>query len=90
MTILSAKPASRLRLFLSLDCMVLPTSTVEDGEALVEKTAQLLDHPAYMMFQGRRLLSTFGGESASFGGWGWEGFLQRLNQRLGQEVSSLV
>lgn len=86
MTLLSPDPSSRLKLFLSLDCTVLPTSTTEDGQALLDKTVQLLRHPAYMLFQGRKLLSTFGGERAEFGGWGWEGWLERLNRELGEEV----
>jgi glucan endo-1,3-alpha-glucosidase len=53
---------------------------------LLDKTAKLLRHPAYMLFKGRSLLSTFGGERADFGGWGWEGWLERLNQELGEEV----
>jgi hypothetical protein len=87
MTLLSPEPSSRLKLFLSLDCTVLPTSTTADGQALLDKTVQLLRHPAYMLFQGKRLLSTFGGERAEFGGWGWEGWLERLNRELGGEVS---
>jgi glucan endo-1,3-alpha-glucosidase len=39
-----------------------------------------------MLFQGRKLLSTFGGERAEFGGWGWAGWLDRLNRELGEEV----
>jgi len=64
----------------------LPTSTTADGQALLDKTVQLLRHPAYMLFQGKKLLSTFGGERAEFGGWGWEGWLERLNRELGEEV----
>jgi glucan endo-1,3-alpha-glucosidase len=87
LTLLSSNPSSRLKLFLSLDCTVLPTATAEDGQVLLDKTVELLRHPGYMLFQGRRLLSTFGGESANFGGWGWEGWLKRLNQELGGKVS---
>jgi hypothetical protein len=89
MTLLSPDPSSRLKLFLSLDCTVLPTSTTADGQALLEKTVQLLRHPAYMLFQGKKLLSTFGGERAEFGGWGWEGWLERLNREMGEEVGRL-
>jgi hypothetical protein len=39
-----------------------------------------------MRFQGKVLLSTFGGESASFGTMGWEGWLQALRAELGDEV----
>ena len=86
MTLLSPNLSSRLKLFLSLDCTVLPTSTTENGQALLDKTVQLLRHPSYMLFQGKKLLSTFGGERAEFGGWGWEGWLERLNRELGEDV----
>ena len=89
MTLLSPNSSSRLKLFLSLDCTVLPTSTTADGQALLDKTVQLLRHPSYMLFQGKKLLSTFGGERAEFGGWGWEGWLERLNRELGEEVGRL-
>jgi len=39
-----------------------------------------------MRFQGKVLLSTFGGESASFGTMGWEGWLQALKAELDDEV----
>lgn len=76
--------ASRLRLFLSLDCTVLPTSTVEDGQALQVKVRQLLDLGAqgYLHYRGEPLLSTFGGESASFGGQGWEGWLRGIGHEV--------
>jgi glucan endo-1,3-alpha-glucosidase len=83
---LSATPQSRLKLLLSLDCTVLPTSTADDARALIAKVASLLKSKASMRFQGKVLLSTFGGESASFGTMGWEGWLQALRAELGDEV----
>lgn len=77
---------SRLRLFLSLDCMVLPTTSAQNGQSLLAIVGDLIKQPSYLQYMGRPLLSTFGGESASFGGSGWKGWLQDLTQSTGHEV----
>lgn len=80
---------TRLRLFLSLDCMVLPTTSLLDGQKLLGNIADLIKQPMYLQYRGRPLLSTFGGESAAFGGSGWEGWLRDLTHTLGNQVCLL-
>lgn len=81
---------SRLRLFFSLDCTVLPTATAEDGRAVQSSIEGMLKSPSYLRYRGQPLLSTFGGESASFGGHGWEGWLRALRESLGEEASDAI
>jgi glucan endo-1,3-alpha-glucosidase len=65
---------------------VFPDSTEADGQALRERALRLLKEERYLHWKGRRVLSTFGGHGASFGGEGWEGWLRSLNQGLGEKV----
>ena len=55
---------------------------------MLEVVANLVKQPAYLQYKGRPLLSTFGGESAAFGGSGWEGWLKDLSQSLGDQASA--
>lgn len=46
----------------------------------------MLKSPSYLRYRGEPLVSTFGGESAGFGGQGWGEWLGSLNRGLGEEV----
>jgi glucan endo-1,3-alpha-glucosidase len=69
-----------------MDMNVLPSSTEGDGQALRGKVRGLLREERYLRWKGQRMLSTFGGHGALFGGEGWEGWLRSLNQELGEKV----
>lgn len=66
---------------------VQPSTTTQDGDALLEKVVSLMSYSGYMRKDGELLLSTFGGHSASFGEAGWAHWLNQLNRRVGQKVS---
>lgn len=74
-------------MFLSLDMNVLPSQTAVEAEQLLEKVVGLMRRDGYLRYQGRLILSTFGGHDKTFGGMGWEGFLSEVQQRLGERVS---
>ena len=82
----SAGSSRPFKAFLSLDMNVLPSSSEENGAKLVDMVLELMQHDGYLRYRGGPLLSTFGGHQASFGGWGWQGFLDRLNEKLGGRV----
>lgn len=74
------------QMFLSLDMMVLPSTFREDAAALRESALAVMRKPDYLRFRGKKVLSTFGGQDASFGGLGWAAWLQSLQRALGEEV----
>ncbi|GFZ45246.1 hypothetical protein JCM24511_02972 [Saitozyma sp. JCM 24511] len=82
----STSASAPFSLFLSMDMNVLPCSTEADGQALRDKASRLLKEERYLHWKGRRVLSTFGGQGASFGGAGWGGWLRSLKQELGEKV----
>lgn len=69
---------------------VLPSQTVEDGIKLLEAVAGFIDSPAQMLYDGRPILSTFGGHQVSFGGMGWEGWLRQLSAKSLRTVSRMI
>lgn len=69
-----------------MDMNVLPKQTDEDGERLRVKVSELLKQDGYLHWQGRKVLSTFSGHDASFGGKGWEGWLRDCEMSLGEKV----
>jgi glucan endo-1,3-alpha-glucosidase len=71
-----------------MDMNVLPSSTEAEGQALRDKVLRLLREEGYLRWRGGRVLSTFGGHGALFGGEGWEGWLRSLSQELGEKVGS--
>lgn len=71
-----------------MDMNVLPSSTAEDGANLSKKMLELLEQDGYLCWEGRKVLSTFSGHEASFGGMGWEGWLEGLNRELKEKVSA--
>lgn len=75
-------------MFLSMDMMVLTSATREDADVLRGKVLALMRKPDYLRYRGMKVLSTFGGQDASFGGMGWAAWLQALRQDLGEEVSA--
>lgn len=75
-------------MFLSMDMMVLPSATRQDADALRSKVLAVMRKPDYLRFRGKKVLSTFGGQDASFGGMGWAAWLQALRQDLGEEVGA--
>ena len=77
------------KVFLSLDMNVLPSSTTEEADKLLEMILPLMSEDGYLRYKGGPLLSTFGGHEASLGGPSWEGWLEKLNERLGGKVCCL-
>lgn len=73
-------------MFLSMDMNVLPSNTEQDAQNLLEKVVGLIRRDEYMRYQGRLVLSTFGGHDKPLGGWGWAGFLARLNKAIGEKA----
>lgn len=67
---------------------VLPASTSTDADTLHEKIASLLTYEGYLRWgeEGRRVLSTFSGHDAVFGGAGWDGWLNHLGDQVGEKV----
>ncbi|KAJ6559169.1 glycoside hydrolase [Mycena vulgaris] len=55
------------KLFFSLDMSVLPCATVDDGAALRTRVKNFATHPNYLQMNGRAFVSTFAGESCTFG-----------------------
>ncbi|KAG7562553.1 hypothetical protein FFLO_02027 [Filobasidium floriforme] len=65
---------------------VLPSSTIEDMDNLVDLVVELGSSAAQRnRKKGKVVLSTFGGGDCSFGGRGWEGFLKACRER-GTEI----
>lgn len=73
-------------MFLSMDMNVLAAATTADAQNLLGTVGGLLKRKAYLRFRGQLLLSTFAGHDKTFGGWGWQGFLDRLNGSIGEKV----
>lgn len=85
------RPSKRkLQLFISMDMDALPKWSAEDGDSLRIKVVELMRQESYLRWEGQRVLSTFSGHDATFGGIGWEGWLKGLNGELGEKVSFLV
>lgn len=74
-------------MFLSMDMNVLPSTTEADTQTLLDKVVELIKKEGYLRYLGRPVLSTFGGHDKPLGGWGWDGFLDRLNKDIGEKVS---
>ncbi|KAJ7069703.1 glycoside hydrolase [Mycena amicta] len=55
------------KLFFSLDMSVLPCQTVDDGAALRQRVLNFATHPNQLQFNGKAFVSTFAGESCTFG-----------------------
>ena len=66
---------------------VLPSNTEAEAHDLLVKVSEILVKEGYLRIKGRPLLSTFGGHTAAFGGWGWQGWLDRLKAMIDEEVS---
>ena len=78
-------------MFLSMDMNVLLSASTDDAQGLLDKVLGIMRRKGYLRYQGRLVLSTFGGHDKTLGGWGWEGFLQNLQSALGEKVdASLV
>lgn len=77
----------KLQLFISMDMNVLPKWTAEDGDSLKMKMKELLEQDGYLRWDRKRILSSFSGHDATFGGKGWEGWLADLKKEIGEEVS---
>jgi glucan endo-1,3-alpha-glucosidase len=71
-----------------MDMNVLPKWSTADGERLSSGMGELLRQEGYLRWKGRRVLSTFSGHDATFGGGGWDGWLAELNRELGEKVRS--
>lgn len=81
--------ARPFKLFLSMDMNVLPSTSEEDAQVLLDKVVGLMSRHGYLRYQGRLLLSTFGGHDKVLGGWGWEGFLHKVQAMLNERVRRL-
>ncbi|KAJ7095846.1 glycoside hydrolase [Mycena belliarum] len=55
------------KLFFSLDMSVLPCKTVDDGAALRARVKKFSTNPNYLQMNGKAFVSTFAGESCTFG-----------------------
>lgn len=66
---------------------VLESAEWSSAVHLTTQLGSLMSNPAQMMYDGRPLLTSFGGHDASWGGKGWSGFLGELNQKLRYHVS---
>ncbi|KAF7365193.1 hypothetical protein MVEN_00390900 [Mycena venus] len=55
------------KLFFSLDMSVLPCATVDDGAALRARVTNFSSRPNYLQRNGKAFVSTFAGESCTFG-----------------------
>ncbi|KAJ7672734.1 glycoside hydrolase [Mycena rosella] len=55
------------KLFFSLDMSVLPCATVDDGAALRTRVTNFATNPNYLQMNGKAFVSTFAGESCTFG-----------------------
>ncbi|TFK34633.1 glycoside hydrolase [Crucibulum laeve] len=60
-------PTPSFRLFLSFDMSSLPCGSPSDADTIRSLIRAYAVHPAYLLFQGRPVLSTFGGEYCNFG-----------------------
>lgn len=81
-SLLSKSPhLHQLRLFISLDMNVLPSSTAEDADKLLALLNEWMESPAQLTWRGGALLSTFGGQDATFGGNGWDRLLEPLRRQ---------
>ncbi|KAJ7761493.1 glycoside hydrolase [Mycena maculata] len=58
---------TNFKLFFSLDMSVLPCATVDDAAALRARVLNFTTHPNQLQVNGRALVSTFAGESCTFG-----------------------
>ncbi|KAJ7044153.1 glycoside hydrolase [Mycena alexandri] len=58
---------STFKLFFSLDMSVLPCATADDGAALRARVTNFIKNPNYLQVNGLPLVSTFAGESCTFG-----------------------
>ena len=87
-SVLSARPKLDVpfKMFLSMDMNVLPSTSEHDAQSLLEKVVGLIRRDGYMRYRGRLVLSTFGGHDKPLGGWGWAGFLDRLNKAIDEKV----
>lgn len=83
----SARP---FRMFLSMDMNVLPSSSRDDAQALLEKVSGIMRRDGYLRYLGQLVLSTFGGHDKVLGGCGWDGFLNRLQSALGEKVGRSI
>lgn len=76
-----------VKLALSLDLNVMEHNAWADAVALTTKIAGLMGSPAQLMHNGRPLLTAFDGHAAFWGGKGWKGFFEELNQKMRFHVS---
>ncbi|KAJ6585011.1 glycoside hydrolase [Mycena capillaripes] len=58
---------TNFKLFFSLDMSVLPCATVDDGAALRARVTNFATRPNYLQRNGLAFVSTFAGESCTFG-----------------------
>ncbi|EJU03820.1 hypothetical protein DACRYDRAFT_21255 [Dacryopinax primogenitus] len=64
----SAASGTGFKMFVSMDMTVMPCASQSDADNLFNTfVAPYLSHPSQMMYQGRPLVSTFSGESCTFG-----------------------
>lgn len=61
---------------------VLHSSTVSDANTLSRLIAMLMYTQAQFEYNGRPVLTTFGGHGVNWGGKGWPGFLAMLERRM--------
>lgn len=78
--VLNAKP---IKLMMSLDMSDIPADSWAQGKLLADTLVRHLQSPAQMRHgeDQRPILTTFGGEDASFGGRGWHGVLERMQEK---------
>ncbi|KAF7299538.1 hypothetical protein HMN09_00959000 [Mycena chlorophos] len=58
---------SSFKMFFSLDMSVLPCATPDDGASLRQRVLNFTSHPNQLQFNGKAFVSTFAGESCTFG-----------------------
>lgn len=71
-----------VRLFFSLDMNVLVHDEMKDANVLAVRLARLMETKAQFQYEGKAVLTTFGGHDAKWGGRGWPGFLEILHARM--------
>lgn len=73
-----------------MDMNVLPSSTTDEAQLLLDRVLAIMQREGYLRYQGRLLLSTFGGHDKALGEWGWPGLLHHLQSALAERVSEPV
>lgn len=76
-----------IRLALSLDMDVRDSDKWSDATHLTTQVASLMSSGAQLMYDGKPLLTAFGGHEAKWGDKGWKGFLEELNMKMRYHAS---